>query len=77
MADTNSDRNKFGYEILNKTSKSYHFSSTEKDGVRLGCYGYLFKGKKYSTKYVADAKGYRIVNTDKKFTVYPKSGAPR
>lgn len=34
-------------------------------------------GKKYSTQYVADTKGYRIVNTDQLITVYPKSGGEK
>jgi len=45
--------------------------------VRLGCYGYILFGKKYSTQYVADSKGYRPVTTHDPITVYPKSGEPR
>lgn len=71
----NSDKNKFGYEL--GENKHFHHTTQEEDGVRLGCYGHVLEGKKYSTQYVADAKGYRIVNTHDLITVYPKSGIER
>lgn len=71
-----SDKHRFGYEILD-TSRSFHHTTTEEDGVRLGCYGHILEGKKYSTQYVADVKGYRIVHTTEPITVYPKSGETR
>lgn len=40
----------------------------------MGCYGYELDGKKYSTHYVADAKGYRMVPHQGLITVYPKGG---
>lgn len=45
--------------------------------MRLGCYGYELEGKKYSTQYVADSHGYRIVSNQDLITVYPKSGGKR
>lgn len=44
---------------------------------RLGCYGHVLEGKKYSTQYVADIKGYRPVYTYNVINVYPKSGGVR
>jgi hypothetical protein len=63
----------FGAEI----EAANGFSSSYQDGVRLGCYGYELEGKKYSTQYVADSRGYRIVSTQDLITVYPKSGGTR
>lgn len=51
--------------------KHFNFS------FRLGCYGYVLEGKKYSTQYVADIKGYRPVFTYDVIKVYPKSGDVR
>ena len=70
-----SDKHKYGYEI--NENRHFHHTTTEEDGVRLGCYGYVLYGKKYSTQYVADVKGYRPVNTHDPITVYPKSGDAR
>jgi hypothetical protein len=41
----------------------------------LGCYGHEQEGKQYSTHYVADGKGYRLVRPDKTITVFPKDGS--
>ncbi|CRL01931.1 CLUMA_CG015311, isoform A [Clunio marinus] len=70
-----SDKHKYGYEL--KENKHFHHTTTEEDGVRLGCYGYVLFGKKYSTQYVADDQGYRPVFTHDPITVYPKSGGER
>lgn len=70
-----SDRHKFGYEL--GENRHFHHTTTDEDGVRLGCYGHVLEGKKYSTQYVADHRGYRIVNTDSLITVYPKSGGEK
>lgn len=70
-----SDKHKYGYEL--KANRQFHHTSTEDDGVRLGCYGHELNGKKYSTQYVADVKGYRPVYTHDLITVYPKSGGER
>lgn len=57
---------------------SFQITSLEEDGVRLGCYGHMQDGKKYSTHYVADGKGYRLVSPKGLITVYPKDdGTPR
>ena len=69
------DKHKYGYEL--KENKHFHHTTTEEDGVRLGCYGYVLFGKKYSTQYVADVKGYRPVFTYDLIPVYPKSGGER
>lgn len=69
------DKHKYGYEL--KENKHFHHTTTENDGVRLGCYGYVLFGKKYSTQYVADVKGYRPVYTHDLISVYPKSGGER
>lgn len=53
----------------------YHNFQLAEDGVRLGCYGHDQAGKQYSTHYVADGKGYRLVKPDKTITVYPKDGS--
>ena len=68
-------KNRFGYEL--NENKQFHHTSTEDDGVRLGCYGYEVNGKKYATQYVADKKGYRPVYTSGLITVYPNSGGER
>ncbi|XP_070491503.1 uncharacterized protein [Chironomus tepperi] len=69
------DKHKYGYEL--KENKHFHHTTTELDGVRLGCYGHVLEGKKYSTQYVADIKGYRPVYTYNVINVYPKSGGVR
>jgi hypothetical protein len=47
--------------------------------MRLGCYGFELEGKKYSTNYIADGKGYRLAPTDTDLiTVFSKgSSEPR
>lgn len=70
-----SDKHKYGYEL--KQNRQFHHTTTEEDGVRLGCYGHILEGKKYSTQYVADIQGYRPVLTHDAITVYPKSGGER
>lgn len=72
---TGSDKHKFGYEL--EENKHFHHTTTDEDGVRLGCYGHVLEGKKYSTQYVADMKGYRTVPTHDLITVFPKSGGER
>ncbi|CAG9805700.1 unnamed protein product [Chironomus riparius] len=69
------EKHKYGYQ-LKASGKHFHHTSTEKDGVRLGCYGYEVEGKQYVTQYVADARGYRLVTSEDQITVYPKFGAP-
>lgn len=66
--NVNSDKHKFGYEL--GENKHFHHTTTDEDGVRLGCYGHILEGKKYSTQYVADMKGYRTVRTDDLITVW-------
>ncbi|KAG5682458.1 hypothetical protein PVAND_011809 [Polypedilum vanderplanki] len=68
-----SEKHKYGYE-LKSSGKHFHHTSTEKDGVRLGCFGYELEGKKYITQYVADARGYRLVTNQDLISVYPKGG---
>lgn len=70
-----SDKHKFGYEL--SENRHFHHTTTDEDGVRLGCYGHVLEGKKYSTQYVADMKGYRPVHTHDLISVYPKSGGER
>lgn len=60
-----------------KENQQYEFTETSEDGVRLGCYGHVLEGKLYATQYVADVKGYRLVNTNALITVYPKTGGER
>lgn len=69
------EQHKFGYELAE--NKHFHHTTTDDDGVRLGCYGHVLEGKKYSTQYVADMKGYRPVFTADLITVYPKSGGEK
>lgn len=70
-----SDKHKFGYEL--GENRHFHHTTTDEDGVRLGCYGHVLEGKKYSTQYVADSKGYRTVPTHDLITVYPSTGGER
>ncbi|CAO1414640.1 unnamed protein product [Diamesa tonsa] len=74
--DSRSEKHKYGYEL--KENKHFHHTTTEEvkeDGVRLGCYGYVHpNGKAYSTHYVADNRGYRIVPHHGDILVYPKDG---
>jgi hypothetical protein len=73
---TNSVKHKFGSEV--KENSQFHHTTTEGDGVRLGCYGYRgLDGKLYATKYVADARGYRIINKHEDIPVYLKDGSER
>lgn len=53
---------------------SHFISQLAEDGVRLGCYGHEQNGRMYSTHYVADGKGYRLVPHQGLITVYPKDG---
>lgn len=69
------DKHRYGYEL--RENKHFHHTTTELDGVRLGCYGYVLESKKYSTQYVADIRGYRPVYTYNVIEVYPKSGGTR
>ncbi|CRL01925.1 CLUMA_CG015328, isoform A [Clunio marinus] len=66
------DEHRFGVEL--KENKQFHHTKTAEDGVRLGCYGHEQDGKMYSTHYVADGKGYRLVPHQDLITVYPKDG---
>jgi hypothetical protein len=75
LQNPGSDKHKYGYEL--KDNKHFHHTTTEEDGVRLGCYGHVLEGKKYSTQYVADIKGYRPVYTYDAINVYPRSGGVR
>jgi hypothetical protein len=66
-----------GFEI-NTESKPFSHYVQSPDGVRLGCYGYLLNGKKYSTVYVSDSRGYRVIPTFLDVVpVYPRNGEPR
>jgi len=56
-------------------SVQFHYTKTEDDGIRLGCYGHELDGRKYSTHYVADMNGYRSVRPNGVIAVYPRSGA--
>jgi len=69
------DKHNFGYQI--NENKHFHHTTTEEDGVRLGCYGHEHEGKHYSTLYVADSKGYRIINSKNPIAVHPHSGVER
>ncbi|XP_070491559.1 uncharacterized protein DDB_G0275275-like [Chironomus tepperi] len=71
------DAHRFGVEL--KENKQFHHTITAEDGVRLGCYGFELEGKKYSTNYIADGKGYRLAPTDTDLiTVFSKgSTEPR
>lgn len=54
------------------------YAQLAEDGVRLGCYGHMQDDKLFSTYYVADGKGYRLVPHNKVILVYPKdNGEPR
>ncbi|CRL01926.1 CLUMA_CG015246, isoform A [Clunio marinus] len=66
------EEHRFGLEL--DDNKQFHHTRTAEDGVRLGCYGYELEGKKYTTNYVADAKGYRLTPKTGVVTVYPKDG---
>jgi len=67
------EEHRFGVEV--KENEQFHHTITADDGVRLGCYGYELNGKKFSTSYVADAKGYRLVPKHGQITVHPKDGS--
>ncbi|KAL7037680.1 hypothetical protein ACKWTF_009325 [Chironomus riparius] len=68
------DAHRFGVEL--KENKQFHHTITAEDGVRLGCYGFELEGKKYSTNYIADGKGYRLASTDTDLiTVYSKGSS--
>jgi 1-aminocyclopropane-1-carboxylate deaminase/D-cysteine desulfhydrase-like pyridoxal-dependent ACC family enzyme len=68
-------QHRFGSEV--KENSQFHHTTTEEDGVRLGCYGHIQDGKLYATQYVADARGYRTVHTYDDITVYPTQGPER
>lgn len=75
MLKPNSDKHSFGVEV--NEHHQFHHTTTEEDGVRLGCYGHVHEGKTYATRYVADARGYRVVPYADLIAVYPKSGSER
>lgn len=70
-----SDQNSFMVEV--KEGGIYHYTSQEQDGVRLGCYGHTVNGKTFATKYVSDARGYRVLGRQDEITVYPKTGGEK
>lgn len=55
----------------------FHHSKTDEDGVRMGCYGHMLNGKKFTTNYVADARGYRMVNSRDLISIYPQYDVER
>lgn len=61
--------------VLITINKNFVCSGSAEDGVRLGCYGHEQDGKQYSTHYVADGRGYRLVPHQGLITVYPKDGS--
>lgn len=66
---------KFGVEL--KANTQFHHTKTDEDGVRLGCYGHILDGKMYSTHYVADSRGYRLVPHQDYITVFPQRNVER
>lgn len=63
---------RYGVEL--KENEQFHHTVTLAHGIRLGCYGHKLQGKRYSTHYVADSRGYRVVPHHGLINVYPTNG---
>lgn len=64
------DAYQFGYLV--QDNQQFHHEIKGPDGVTYGCYGYIDPNKVLQvTHYVADGMGYRIVQPNQQFEVYP------
>lgn len=62
----------FGYEV--GPNGQFHHEIRGPDGVTYGCYGYIDPyGKLRVTHYVADSKGYRVIEPKKPTKIYGDS----
>jgi hypothetical protein len=60
----------FGYEV--GTNRQFHHEVRGSDGVTYGCFGYFDQDDKLlMTHYVADAHGYRLIESNKPVKIYP------
>ena len=60
----------FGYEV--GTNRQFHHEVRGSDGVTYGCFGYFDPDDKLlMTHYVADAHGYRLIESNKPVKIYP------
>ncbi|EAT45056.1 AAEL003616-PA [Aedes aegypti] len=59
----------FGYQV--NPDGNFHHERRDQEGVTYGCYGYInSSGKLFVTHYVADRRGYRVVEPNKPLYVY-------
>ncbi|EDS37041.1 conserved hypothetical protein [Culex quinquefasciatus] len=59
----------YGYEV--GPDGHFHHERRGQDGVTYGCYGHVDpNGKLHVTHYVADSRGYRVVEPNKPVQIY-------
>ncbi|XP_065073517.1 uncharacterized protein LOC135697672 [Ochlerotatus camptorhynchus] len=67
--DSVSDTYHYGYEV--NPNGTFHHERRGPEGVTYGCYGYIDSNQKqHVTHYVADQKGYRVVEPNKPILIY-------
>jgi hypothetical protein len=60
----------YGYEV--GPNRQFHHEIRGNDGVTYGCFGYQDPDSKFQvTHYVADAHGYRLVQSNKPVKIFP------
>lgn len=60
----------YGYEV--GPNRQFHHEVRGSDGVTYGCFGYQDPDSKFQvTHYVADAHGYRLVQSNKPVKIFP------
>lgn len=66
----------YGYEV--GPNRQFHHEIRGSDGVTYGCFGYVNTDEKLLvTHYVADAHGYRLIQSDKAVKIFPIKADPK
>lgn len=66
----------YGYEV--GPNRQFHHEIRGSDGVTYGCFGYVNPDEKLLvTHYVADAHGYRLIQSNKPVKIYPINSDPK
>ena len=66
----------YGYEV--GPNRQFHHEIRGTDGVTYGCFGYVNPDEKLLvTHYVADAHGYRLIQSDKPVKIFPIAADPK
>lgn len=66
----------YGYEV--GPNRQFHHEIRGGDGVTYGCFGYVNPAERLLvTHYVADAHGYRPIQSNKPVKIYPIKADPK